>query len=372
MIPKTLRIRISTRLFALLLACNLIPFFAIINILQTTSYATDDPAILFAQLRSDIFLNSFIFMGAGLFLTTMVSLNLQRPFREIIQVLRAVRHGQFDQKVQVTSNDEIGYTGDVINEMTEGLNERDRMRQSLELAKEVQQNLIPQSDPKITGLDIAGQSIYCEKTGGDYYDYLLPGKPEDGKIGIVVGDVSGHGIPSALLMAAVRSALRQRILMPGDIAQIISDVNKQLTKDVEESARFMTLFYSEIDAQNRCIRWVRAGHDPAILYDPEFDLFKELKGSGVALGVDEGWRFEENIKEDLKNNQIIVICTDGVWEAHNATGDMFGKESLYQLIRSNSEASAMEIADAVVAAVKKFQKGVEPEDDVTLVVIKIV
>ena len=85
-------------------------------------------------------------------------------------------------------------------------------------------------------------------------------------MGIVVGDVSGHGIASALLMAAVRSSLRQRILQPGNIGQIVSDVNRQLTADVEESGRFMTLYYSEIDSQEKTIRWVRAGHDPAILF----------------------------------------------------------------------------------------------------------
>jgi sigma-B regulation protein RsbU (phosphoserine phosphatase) len=147
----------------------------------------------------------------------------------------------------------------VINEMTDGLIERDKMRQSLELAKEVQQNFLPKADPEIAGLDIAGQSIYCERTGGDYYDYFELGDHQQGKIGIAVGDVSGHGISSALLMASARSSLRQRALLSGNIAQIISDVNRQLTRDVEESGRFMTLFCSEIDTRTLRIRWVRAG-----------------------------------------------------------------------------------------------------------------
>ncbi len=298
--------------------------------------------------------------------------NITRPLKEIIQVLKRVRDGDFDLKVRVTSNDEIGYTGDVINEMTAGLKERDKMRQSLELAKEVQQNFLPRVDPKIAGLDIAGQSIYCERTGGDYYDYLEMGDHKQGKIGIVVGDVSGHGISAALLMASARSSLRQRALLSGNIAQIVSDVNRQLTRDVEESGRFMTLFCSEIDIQSRSIRWVRAGHEPAIFYDPATNTFEELKGPGMALGVDESWTYEEKQKSGLTRGQIIVFGTDGIWEAHNARGEIFGKESLFEIIREYAAKSAKEIVAAIIDELNRFRQDAIPEDDVTLVVVKVV
>jgi sigma-B regulation protein RsbU (phosphoserine phosphatase) len=282
-----------------------------------------------------------------------------------------VRNGDFDKKVRVTSNDEIGYTGDVVNEMTEGLKERDRMRQSLDLAKEVQQNFIPKANPEVAGLDIAGRSQYCDRTGGDYYDYLEIGKPEEGRIGVVIGDVSGHGIPSALLMASARSSLRQRVLAGGSASEIISDVNRQLTKDVEESGRFMTLFYSDIDFRKHRINWVRAGHDPAIFYDPQTGCFEELKGAGMALGVDENWKSEHNQKAGLEKGQIIVLATDGIWEAHNARGEMFGKDAFHEIIRQNASETASHILETVYDELAQFQKGVEPEDDVTLVVIKI-
>jgi sigma-B regulation protein RsbU (phosphoserine phosphatase) len=271
----------------------------------------------------------------------------------------------------VTSNDEIGYTGDVINEMTEGLKERDRMRHSLELAKEVQQNFMPKAHPKVAGMDIAGQSKYCERTGGDYYDYLQIEKAEEGKIGLVIGDVSGHGIPSALLMAAARSSLRQRVLIGGEIADIVSDVNRQIARDVEDSGRFMTLFYCEIDAQKRSVKWVRAGHDPAIFYDPHKNIFEELKGAGMALGVDENWTYAQDHKVGLETRQIIVLATDGIWEAHNSRGEMFGKNAFYEVIRRHAGKRANQILEAVYAELEDFQRGVEPEDDVTLVVIKI-
>jgi sigma-B regulation protein RsbU (phosphoserine phosphatase) len=126
----------------------------------------------------------------------------------------------------VTSNDEIGYTGDAINEMTEGLIERERMQLSLNLAKEVQQNLPPKSNLKVNGLDIAGKSVYCDETAGDYYDFIIIDDAAEQRIGVAIGDVCGHGIPSALLMATVRSSLRQRASMPGSTAKIITDVNR--------------------------------------------------------------------------------------------------------------------------------------------------
>ena len=160
-IPRTLRIRIRTRLTALLFACNLIPLFSILQIIDQITGNVDNPATAMKLARSAIFTNGLIFIGVGIILTVLVSRNLTLPFGEIIQSLRNVRNGKFDKKIQVTTNDEIGYTGDVINEMTEGLKERDRMRQSLDLAMDVQQHLLPRRDPAVEGLDIAGKSIYC-------------------------------------------------------------------------------------------------------------------------------------------------------------------------------------------------------------------
>ena len=371
MTPKTLRIRIRNRLAALLLACNLVPFLAIFAILRGTYRIDIDPAELVDMLRPAILSVVIFGVVVGIGLTLLVSGTITRPLNEIIRVLKRVRDGYFDRKVRVTTNDEIGYTGDVINEMTEGLKERDRMRSSLELAQEVQQHFLPDSDPLVPGLDIAGRSIYCERTGGDYFDYLDFGHHEAGRIGIVVGDVSGHGIPSALLMASVRASLRQRVLLPGSLADIISDVNRHLARDVQESGRFMTLFYSEVDTRKQTIHWVRAGHDPAIFYDPVSDVFEELKGPGLALGVDGGWQFTENQRSKLKPNQIILMATDGIWEAHNPGGDTFGKEALRDIIRQNGSAKAQELLQAILQAVEKFREGIPSEDDVTLVVIKI-
>ncbi len=369
--PRTLRIRIGTRLAALLFACNLIPFIAFLAILSSTYRSGMDPAQLVDLLRPAILTNSIIFIAVGLLVTVLVSSNLTRPFDEIIHVLKSVRNGHLDRKVRVTSNDEIGYTGDVINDMTEGLKEREKMRQSLELAREVQQSLLPKSPPLMKGVNIAGKSIYCDQTGGDYFDYFDYGHTKDGPIGLVIGDVCGHGIPSALLMATARAFLRLRSFMPGSIAQIVTDVNRQLVRDVEDSGQFVTLFYIIVDPAGASIQWVRAGHEPAVLYDPHTDNFKLLGGAGIALGVDQDWVYEEQHAGDLSAGQVILLSTDGIWEARNPGGEMFGKKRLYDIIRRNHAAGADEIMKTITAALHRFQEGAALEDDVTLVVVKI-
>ncbi len=369
-IPRTLRIRIRTRLAALLFACNLIPLFTIIFIMQRIAASQSDPMLALNAPRSSIYTNTIVFLISGALLTLLVSRNLTQPFAEIIQTLRGIRNGEFDKKVQVTSNDEIGYTGDVINEMTVGLKERERMRQSLDLAKEVQQHLMPDSDPRVHGLDVAGRSIYCEETGGDYYDYLPIGNGQQGKIGVVVGDVSDHGIPSALLMTTARAFLRQRSSGSGNLNQIVTDVNRQLSRDVKESGRFMTLFISEINRQNETIQWVNAGHEPALIFDPHHREFYELTGGGLPLGVSDKAAFQK-FQRKIAAGHIVLIGTDGIWETQNQLGEMFGKNRFKEVVHENADAPAKEILSAVMGAIDDFSQAQARSDDVTLVVVKI-
>ena len=369
-IPKTLRIRIRTRLVAMLFACNLIPLISIILVIHRITNNFSDTQIAMEQLRWAIITNAVVFIIIGIFLTGLVAKNLSLPFGQIIQTLQEVRNGKFDKKIRVTSNDEIGYTGDVINEMTEGLQERDRIRRSLSIAKEVQQHLLPAAAPNIPGLDIAGKSIYCEETGGDYFDYLPLDKNEPGKIKIVVGDVSDHGIASALLMTTARAFLRQRASKTGNLNQILADVNRQLSRDVEDSGRFMTLFFCEIDSLNRIIRWANAGHDPAFAFDPDSGNFAELGGHSLPLGVSEKAAYQE-FQRKLLPGQILLIGTDGIWESQNAQGQMFGKERFCQVISAHGRKTAIEILQAVIDELDRFSHPLGKEDDVTLVVIKV-
>ena len=246
-----------------------------------------------------------------------------------------------------------------------------RMLSALELAEEVQQNLLPKDVPAIKGFDIAAKSIYCNRTGGDFYDFLNVSQDSVDNFSVVVGDVSGHGIAAGLLMATARALIRSRSAQPGTLAQIVTEVNRNLTLDVYETGRFTTLFFLMVDPLNHLLKWVRAGHDAALLYDPGSEDFEDLYGSGVALGLDEDYQYEENEWKGLAKGQIIFIGTDGIWEAFNSEGKLFGKAPIKEIIRQNAAASADEILNGILTALNGFRQGLEPEDDVTLVVVKI-
>jgi len=229
---------------------------------------------------------------------------------------------------------------------------------------------MPGADPQLAGLDIAGASIYCEETGGDYYDYLTGGAAQQGKIGVVVGDVSDHGVPSALLMTTARAFLRQRFSISGNLDQIVSDVNRQLSRDVKESGRFMTLFLCEIDRSNATIHWVNAGHEPAMIFDQNTAGFDELMGGGLPLGVSEKAPYQK-FQCKIEPGQIILIGTDGIWESQNPSGEMFGKERFKDVIRKHAAEPAKQILNAVMGEIDNFSQEQTRGDDVTLVVVKV-
>ena len=125
-----------------------------------------------------------------------------------------------------------------------------------------------------------------------------------------------------------------------------------------------------VDPAKQTLEWVRAGHEPAIFYDPVTDDFIELQGSGMALGVNKSFKYEKNQKENFARGSIVVIATDGVWEARNEKGKMFGRAAVYDVIRKSSDKSAHEIMETMISKINGFLNASNPEDDLTLVVLK--
>lgn len=244
-------------------------------------------------------------------------------------------------------------------------------KKALMLAGEVQKSMLPSEMPIVRGLDIAGRNVSCDEIGGDYYDFIWRRDSTKGMFSIVVGDISGHGVDSALLMTTARAFLRMRASQPGSISEIVTAMNNHLAQDTLDTGKFMTLFCLTIDPERQCLDWVRAGHDPALIYSPEQDEFEELKGIGIALGVSDGFKYAENHKTGLRNGQIIAIGTDGIWEAFNRDGEMFGKARYQDIIKKNADKSAEEILNAVYHELSEFTLGKKSEDDITLVIAKV-
>jgi len=306
-----------------------------------------------------------------LLLIRLVTGRTVSSIKDVSSAAENIAQGDYSAFLPVKTEDEVGQLRQNFNTMVSQLQERMRLKQELNLAMEVQQSLLPQRAPQIEGFDIAGQSIYCDETGGDYYDFIEFPELNQGHMGVAVGDVAGHGIAPALLMTTVRAFLRSRVLtQPEDLADAITDVNRLLCLDTAETGNFMTLFFMLIDSGNGKIRWVRAGHEPAMIYDPSTDSFDELLGRGIALGVDETWSFEEEIRELWSDSQIVLIGTDGIWESENPQGESFGKKRLREIIRRHKNKSSQEIVQAVTDALASHRDTAPQQDDVTMVVIK--
>jgi sigma-B regulation protein RsbU (phosphoserine phosphatase) len=206
-----------------------------------------------------------------------------RALMSIVYGFKRLGKGDFTARLATRFNDERDLIVKTFNQIVPKIEEHMRMTKSLGLAREVQQSLLPQKDPVLAGFDIAGASIYCDETGGDYYDFIETNRGGHAGLAVMVGDVSGHGVSSALLMATARALIMQRTSMPGDPADIINDVNRSLSLDTSQTGNFMTFFYCELSERGSTVQWVRAGHDPALIYDPAADAFDELKGHGLAL-----------------------------------------------------------------------------------------
>jgi sigma-B regulation protein RsbU (phosphoserine phosphatase) len=235
---------------------------------------------------------------------------------------------------------------------------------------EVQQRLLPQHPPHVRGLDVAGHSTYCDETGGDYYDFLIVDEAAPDSVLVALGDVMGHGVAAALVMAGARAVLRDRASTAGSLSELLGRLNRLLAADLGGS-RFMTMHLSVVDARAGTFRWASAGHDPAILYDPASGKFEESAEASLPLGILEDTEYAEHRYGPLRPGQVITVGTDGVWEMPNAAGEQFGKQRLREAIRAAASGTAAEIVRAILDRLTAFRGDSRPVDDVTFVVIKV-
>lgn len=243
----------------------------------------------------------------------------------------------------------------------------------LRMAALIQKELLPRTVPEIAGADIAGWTMYSHMLGGDFFDYHnFSGVccQAETKMKIVVGDACGHGLSSALVMTSTRSYLRARAMQSGDLPQVINDVNRLLCMDIRTSGNSITLFYASIDAQERKVEWVRAGHPPALLFNPLSKEFVSLSGKGLVLGVDSHHTYEKNCVADLPEGTIILIGSDGLWELELDENALPNNRFISDLVLKHQYEGAEILAGAVKDIVIGKQRETPLADDVTLLVAK--
>lgn len=233
------------------------------------------------------------------------------------------------------------------------------------VARDIQRRLFPARAPTVPGYEMAGLTCPADETGGDFYDYI---PLQDGRIALVVGDVSNHGLGSALLMAETRAYLRALALSQSNAGEILGQVNRILAADTA-GRHFVTLFFAQLDPVEREINYAGAGHAAYLCSADQPPQL--LESTGLPLGIDEHVRVHCEGPVKLEPGQVFFVCTDGVQEAQSPTREMFGTQRALAVVQENLHRPAAEIASKLYEAVRHHIAGAPLADDVTVLVLKI-
>lgn len=241
-----------------------------------------------------------------------------------------------------------------------------RLKHDLEIAHHIQAGLLPERPPEIPGVELAGLCIPAASVGGDYYDFFTIGNQVD----LVLADVSGHSIGSALVMAATRSVLRAQAMIGRAPAEILAHANQVMSDDMSRANLFITSFYTRYDPDTHILCYANAGHNLPILYRAASGEVELLDAEGIVLGVLPDVPFEEK-QADMSLGDVLVIYTDGITEGQNLAGEQFGEERLYALIAEIADDPTQAIADGILSATRIHGRCVDQYDDISLIVMKV-
>ncbi len=242
--------------------------------------------------------------------------------------------------------------------------EAERLRQDLVLAARIQQRLFPTEPPRCPGFDIFGQSRPTDETGGDYFDFF----PLGGQLGVAIGDATGHGIASALTMASTRAYVRALALGDPKVARVLELTNRALSQDVTEG-NFVTLMLAQLDVPNRVVTYSGAGHPPGCLLSADGRLKEVLHSQSPPLGIEPAFTFSQSTVS-LAAGDVLVFVTDGLLEAANSRGELFGLEEALNTLRAHIDKPARTIVHELYTAARRFAVDGLLLDDATSIVIK--
>ncbi|MHB8580805.1 MAG: GAF domain-containing SpoIIE family protein phosphatase [Ignavibacteriaceae bacterium] len=239
-----------------------------------------------------------------------------------------------------------------------------RLQEEMRLANDIQVNLLPKSTPQISGYQISGKSIPAKDVGGDYFDFI---PLKDNLLAFCIGDISGKGIPAALLMANLQASLRGQTLMDIPCKNCVTFTNNLLFNSTD-SNKYATLFYGVLLSSQNKITFCNAGHNEPILIDHDGEVTR-LKEGGIVVGILPDMTYVEKTI-DFPAESILVVYSDGITEAMDSKEEEFGEERLINLIKENRILSASDLIKLIIETVNNHAGNAEQMDDMTLVVIK--
>jgi serine phosphatase RsbU (regulator of sigma subunit)/anti-sigma regulatory factor (Ser/Thr protein kinase)/transposase len=318
-----------------------------------------------------------VFLVGTVAVWSVVSLFV-KPIQKLSDGVRAIGEGMLDRTLEEGGPDEIDEIAKAFNEITarfrkaqHSVVEQERLQKEMQVAQEIQQSLLPGTLPQAEGFEIGSLYRAAKEVGGDYYDFVWV---DDDTLGIVVGDVSGKGVPGSLVMTMIRTALRMEARNNPSARDVVSRMNSFVTEDMKKGM-FVTIFYVVLDSRRRIISYASAGHNPMVLYrgDSNETYFLNPKGFPVGIDLADHSLFEKSIGTEtikLKQSDMLVIYTDGITEAMDSEGRQFGEERLLKAIKKHGHLAPQEFASKLDGEIAGFTGGEPQNDDITLVAIK--
>lgn len=243
---------------------------------------------------------------------------------------------------------------------------KERIAKELSIAANIQKNLLPKELKINFDLDLSEYFKPAKEIGGDYYDYNFI---DDSSLFLTIGDVSGKGIPAALLMTSIRATLKSLCHTYNSVDDMLIKLNNFMCKDMSEEM-FVTIFHSHFNNQTKTLTYSNAGHNPLLVYKAKEFRVEEENVKGTAIGFLEGYKYKLG-KISLNEGDVLLYYTDGITEAENANKELFGLERLKRVLLENSYKSAQSIKEEILREVDLFRDGYEQVDDITLLVVKI-
>jgi len=350
---------------------------------QLTTTARGNPALTRANLTSTLDHQIGHNLGADvqLFGTTILTKTLERgrlyvfsydPTYEWTETRQKLVRLVADQTAVAIANDEL----------TVELRKKERLDRELEIGAEIQHQLLPRQCPRICGIELAARCQTANRVGGDYYDFIpanwdqirskKTGFDDCNRWGIAIGDVMGKGVPAGLIMTMMRGMLRAEVLNGHSPARILQNLNHVMYADLENSNRFVTLFYSEYDAESGLLSYSNAAHNPPLLWQAATQTIQRLDTLGMLIGLDVDTHYEDG-QVQLAPGDVLIYYTDGFTDAASGSGDRFDEERFTQAFQQSCEhhESPQEILDFLFNQVQQFiGANRRAEDDMTLIVMK--
>jgi serine phosphatase RsbU (regulator of sigma subunit) len=252
--------------------------------------------------------------------------------------------------------------------MVTSLKEAAGLEHELGLAADIQRSLLPASPPVVKGTDLAGLCRPASRVGGDYFDFVVD---HTGALSVVIADVTGHSVGSALMMAMARSLLRRDLTAGRGPAEVLAAANRALFDDLVGAGLFITAFATRYDPARRSLRFTNGAHNPGLLCRVDAPTVELLDSDGMAIGMLEDPPYGTG-SVVLEPGDLVVLHTDGITEARNGGGELFGEERLYAVVRRLAGRPAAEVVAGIDAAVQAHAAGEPQQDDVTVVALAVI